>query len=83
MLRKNERKLTAAEVKGLPDGTPVRVYGRDRRGYTTELLCDVVTEGRAKRLRYFDMSAMAVKRMPIHQLDGAVHFYTVEDHEDA
>lgn len=78
MLRKNERKLTAEEVRDLPEGTSVWLHGRDRRGYSTRLMCEVVQEGRTKRLRYFDTASGMVKRIPIRQLDGAVHYYTVE-----
>ena len=82
MLRRNERKLTADEVKALPDGAQVRVYGRDRYGYTVWKECDVVTEGRSKKLRYLDRTVMMVKRIPIRKLDGVVHYYTVEEARD-
>lgn len=79
MLRKNERMLTAEEVKALPVGTTVTKHGRDRRGYPTELICDIVLDGKTKRLRYYDFGERMVKRIPISKLDGVVRFYTVED----
>lgn len=80
MWKNNQKKLTAEEVKALPVGTKVTLHGRDRHGYSTELMCEVVQEAgkRVKQLRYFDSSEMCVKRIPIRRLDGAVHFYSVE-----
>lgn len=75
----HRKKLTAEEVKELPDGATVFVHGRDRHGYSTERMCEIITDGRARKLRYFDSSEMMVKRMPVRKLDGVVHFYTVED----
>ena len=79
MLRKNERKISAEEVRKLPAGVTVTVHGRDRRGYSTELECEVVhtTSGKSRQLRYFDPGAMMVKRMPVKNLDGVVHYYTI------
>ncbi|MBQ1514569.1 MAG: hypothetical protein IIZ51_01825 [Lachnospiraceae bacterium] len=84
MWKNNQKKLTAEKVKGLPVGTEVTLHGRDRHGYSTELMCEVVQEAgkRAKQLRYFDSSEMRVKRIPIRRLDGVVHFYTIERGED-
>ena len=80
MLGKNELKLTADEVKKLPAGVTVTVHGRDRRGYSTELICEVVhtASGKSRQLRYYDPGASAVKRMPVRSLDGVVHYYTVD-----
>lgn len=79
MLRKNEMKISAEEVRKLPAGVTVTVHGRDRRGYSTELECEVVhtTSGKSRQLRYFDPGAMMVKRMPVKNLDGVVHYYTI------
>lgn len=76
---RNEMKITAEEVRKLPAGVMVTVHGRDRRGYSTELACEVVhtSSGRGRQLRYFDPGTMMVRRMPVKQLDGAVHYYTV------
>lgn len=79
MLGNNEMKITAEEVRKLPGGVTVTVHGRDRRGYSTELECEVVhtTSGKSRQLRYFDPGTMMVRRMPVKQLDGVVHYYTV------
>lgn len=75
----NEMKITAEEVRKLPAGVTVTVHGRDRRGYSTELICEVVhtSTGRGRQLRYFDPGTRMVRRMPVKKLDGAVHYYTV------
>lgn len=79
MLRNSERKISAEEVKKLPAGVTVTVHGRDRRGYSTELVCEVVhtTSGKSRQLRYFDPGTRMVRRMPVKNLDGIVHYYTV------
>ena len=79
MLRKNEMKISAEEVRKLPAGVTVTVHGRDRHGYSTELECEVVhtTSGKSRQLRYFDPGAKMVKRMPVKNLDGIVHYYTI------
>lgn len=42
--------------------------------------CEVVQEGRTKRLEYYDFGGTGmVKRIPIRRLDGVVHYYTVEE----
>ena len=81
MWNRNQKKLTAEEVKALPEGTPVVLHGRDRRGYSTELDCTVVKSQRSSVLRYWDRSSGMVKRMPVRTLDGVVHYYTIEEKE--
>lgn len=82
MYKPEYRKVTAEEVKALPEGTLVTVHGWDRHGYSTETLCTVVQGPRSKQLRYFDDKQKCVKRMPIRTLDGFVHFYSVEAASD-
>ena len=69
------RKISAEELRKMPEGTWVILHGRDRRGYSTELRCITVKtkNGRAMRLRYFDLNGTGYK--PINKLDGAVHWY--------
>ena len=78
MLRRNEIKLTAPEVKNLPVNTRVAIHGRDRRGYPTELECTVIQGERSKQLEYYDFGARTLIRIPIRTLDGVIHYYTVE-----
>ena len=47
-----EKRLTAAEVRKLPDGAKVTIHGRDKYGYPTELPCKVVHSGNKKVLTY-------------------------------
>ena len=74
-----QKKVTAAEVKALPEGTAVVLHGRDRRGYSTEIDCEVVKSKRSSALRYWDRTTGMVKRIPVRTLDGVVHYYTIED----
>ena len=74
-----QKKVTAAEVKAMPEGTAVVLHGRDRRGYSTELECTVVKTERSSALRYWDRTTGMVKRIPVRTLDGVVHYYTIED----
>ena len=82
-MRGKQKKITAEEVKKLPAGVTVTVHGRDRRGYSTELICEVVhtTSGKSRQLRYFDPGTRMVRRMPVRTLDGVVHYYTIEENE--
>ena len=73
---KNGKKLTAAEVRELPEGSWVILQGRDRRGYTTTRRCMVVKGERAKRLQYFDTRDGGY--LPIRELDGIDRLYYVE-----
>ena len=69
------RKISAEELRKMPEGTWVILHGRDRRGYSTELRCLTVKtkDGRAMRLMCFGLNDMCHK--PINKLDGAVHWY--------
>lgn len=73
---KNGKKLTAAEVRELPEGSWVILQGMDRWGYTTTKRCMVVKYNRAKWLRYFDTRGGGYT--PIRELDGVVHMYYIE-----
>lgn len=67
-------KLTAAQVRELPEGTPVYLYGMDRHGDVTILPCKVVQSGRRKMIAYRDAQGMMETR-PIRELDGERHYY--------
>ena len=73
------RKISAEELRKMPEGTMVILHGRDRRGYSTELRCFLVRtkDRRAMRLSYCDLNGAGYK--PINKLDGAVHWYEVMD----
>lgn len=81
MWNRNQKKLTASEVKALPEGTAVTLHRRDRHGYPTELECTVVKTERSAALRYYDRTDRLVKRIPVRTLDNVVHYYTVEENQ--
>lgn len=70
------KKLTAAQVRELPEGSWVLLQGGDRRGYTTTRRCMVVKGERTKRLQYFDTRDGGY--LPIRELDGIDHLYYIE-----
>ena len=59
----------------MPVGTQVRIHGRDRHGFSTELDCTVVQYGKGKRLSYHSFNGGGTR--PIISMDGAVHYYSV------
>ena len=67
-------KLTAAQVRALPVGSPVDLHGRDRHGYSTVLHCEVVQSGKKKVLAY-DWNGERMTK-PIRELSGSIHYYT-------
>lgn len=59
----------------MPVGTRVRIHGRDRNGFTTELDCTVIEYGQGKRLEYRTCDKNGTR--PIISMDGAVNYYSV------
>lgn len=55
MIKRPEKKLTAAEVKKLPVGSAVVLHGCDRYGCHTTLDCTVIQSGKSKVLAYRDV----------------------------
>lgn len=78
---KRGRKISAAELRSMPEGTWVILHGRDRRGYSTEMRCRTVKtkDRRAMRLMIFDINSVGYK--PINKLDGVVHWYELMESE--
>ena len=75
---RGRKKITASEVRELPEGARVRVHGRDRQGYSTELDCVVVRTKRGVGLAYSDYYGGRTV-MSIRALDGAVHYYSIPE----
>ena len=75
------KELTVKEVRELPIGAKVAVHGRDKYGYPTRLLCEIVETraGRSKELRYDTWDGF--RRMPIRP--GKSYTVEVTDNGDS
>lgn len=74
MYRPKGPKLTADEVKQLPEGTKIIRVGRDPRGYQTRLVCVIENTPRSKCLRYRDYQGN-LRRESILQVNGTTRWY--------
>lgn len=76
------RKISAEELRKMPEGTWVILHGRDRRGYSTELRCRTVKTKDRRAMRLMVLDFYTVGYRPINKLDGAVHWYELMEDGD-